>query len=149
MIGTMTRRLVRIAHCYRCIYTWQMRNRVPRICPRCKSKYWNRPLIRPIRLGEGLGIEEVLSPHRAEIDRISRRWGAKRIRVFGSVRRREATDSSDLDLLVDWKEGTSLLDVATFRVALQDLLARRVDTVEERFLHWALRPQVLAEAVPL
>ncbi len=138
-----------MAHCHRCIYTWRMRYRTPRICPRCKSKYWNRPAIRLVRVGNGLGIGEVLAPHRSEILRLSRRWGAKRVRVFGSVRRGEANARSDVDLLIDWKRGTSLLDVASFRVAVQDLLGRKVDTVEERFLHWAIRPQVLAEAVPL
>jgi uncharacterized protein len=145
----MTRRQVRIAHCFRCIYSWRMRYRIPRICPRCKSKYWNVPKVRPIRLGRGLGPEEILLPHRAEILRIARRCGVRRIRVFGSVRRREAVEGSDVDLLVDWRPGTTLLDVAQFRISLQDLLRRKVDTVEERYLHWAIRPQALAEAIPL
>ena len=145
----MTRRQVRMAHCYRCIYTWRMRYRVPRMCPRCKSRLWNVPKIRPIRLGKGLGMEEILAPHRAEILRLARRYGAGRIRVFGSVRRREADDRSDVDLLVDWRRGTSLLDVARFRISAEDLLGRKVDTVEERNLHWAIRPQALAEAIPL
>jgi uncharacterized protein len=126
-----------------------MRYRIPRVCPRCKSKYWNVPRIRPLRLGSGLGPEEVLAPHRAEILRIARRYGARRIRVFGSVRRHQADERSDVDLLVDWRPGVSLLDVAQFRISLQDLLRRRVDTVEERYLHWAIRPQALAEAIPL
>lgn len=88
-------------------------------------------------------------PHRSEILRIAQRHGALRIRVFGSVRRHEADERSDVDLLVDWRRGTSLLDAARFRVSLQDLLQRKVDTVEEGYLHWAIRPQVLAEAVPL
>ncbi len=145
----MTRRKIRIAHCYRCIYTWRMRNRLPRMCPRCKSQLWNVPKLRPIRAGVGLGVEAIVGPHRSQIRRLARRYGATNLRVFGSVRRGEADSDSDLDLLVDWKEGASLLQSAGFRVALQELLHRRVDTVEERFLHWALRPQVLAEAVPL
>jgi predicted nucleotidyltransferase len=138
-----------MAHCFRCIYTWRMRYRIPRICPRCKSKYWNVPKIRPLRLGSGLGPEEILAPHRSKILRIARSHGVRRIRVFGSVRRREADERSDVDLLVDWRRGASLLDAARFRIALQDLLQRKVDTVEERYLHWAIRPQAVAEAIPL
>ncbi len=145
----MTRRTVRMAHCYRCIYTWRMRNRLPRMCPRCKSRLWNTPKIRPLRRGAGLDAEAVLGPHREKIRRLARRFGATNLRVFGSVRRGEADAHSDVDLLVDWKEGTSLLQTAGFRVALQELLQRRVETVEERFLHWALRPQILAEAEPV
>ena len=119
------------------------------MCPRCKSRHWSEPRVREIRSGHGLGIEEILLPHRAEVLRLARKYGARKIRVFGSVRRREADASSDVDLLVDWRPGTSLLDSAGFRVALQELLGRKVDTVEEGFLHWAIRPHVLAEAVPL
>lgn len=96
-----------------------------------------------------MGVEDVLVPHRDEILRLARKHGAVRIRVFGSVRRREADESSDVDLLVDWRPRTSLLATARFRVAVHELLGRKVDTVEERFLHWAILPQVLSEAIPL
>jgi uncharacterized protein len=145
----MTRRQVRRVHCYRCIYTWRARYRRPRMCPRCKSLYWNLPKVRPVRLGHGLGIAEVLGPHRSEILRLARKFGVKNIRVFGSVRRREAGPRSDVDLLVEWSPDSSLLDSGAFRVALKQLLGRSVDTVDERFLHWAIRPHVLAEAFPL
>jgi uncharacterized protein len=110
---------------------------------------WNVPKIRPVRLGNGQGIEEVLGPHRGEVLRIARQHGARNLRVFGSVRRREADEKSDVDLLVSWRRGTSLLDVARFRIAVQGAIGRSVHTVEDDRLHWALRPQVLAEAVPL
>jgi hypothetical protein len=32
------------------------------MCPRCKSTLWDVPKIRPIKLGKGLGIEEILAP---------------------------------------------------------------------------------------
>lgn len=145
----MTHRLVRLGHCYRCIYTWRMRDRNPRVCPRCKSKCWDVPKVLPLQLGDGLGPEEILAPHRSAILRLARQHGVTRVRVFGSVRRREAGRDSDVDLLLDWKHGTSLLDVARFRLDLQDLLGRKVDTVELGNLHWAIRPQVESEAIPL
>lgn len=126
-----------------------MRRRYPRICPRCKSRLWKVPKIRPLTLGTGLGIEEVIDPHRGELLRLAWRAGARNVRVFGSVRRREATRDSDVDLLVRWEPGTSLLDVARLRLELGDLLGHRVDLVDEPFLHWALRPQILSEAAPL
>ena len=145
----MTKRQVRIAHCYRCVHTWRMRYRLPRVCPRCKSRRWNVPKIRPIEIGTGLGVEEILGPHRGEILRLARRYGARNVRVFGSIRRRQADERSDADLLLEWKKGTSSLDTATFRIHLKRLLGRDVDTVEDAFLHWAIRPQILAEAVSL
>lgn len=145
----MTQRQVRLAHCYRCVYTWRMRYRWPRVCPRCKSRYWSVPKTRPVSMGDGLGIEDILAPHRDDIQQLARRYGARSLRVFGSVRRREADARSDVDLIVRWKPGTSLLQTARFRVALRELLKRDVHTVEEDLLHWSIRAQVLAEAVPL
>jgi len=39
----MTKRLVRMGHCYRCNHTWRMRRRVPSLCPRCKSGLYATP----------------------------------------------------------------------------------------------------------
>ncbi|MCI4326869.1 MAG: nucleotidyltransferase domain-containing protein [Thermoplasmata archaeon] len=63
--------------------------------------------------------------------------------------RREADETSDVDLLVDWDRNVSLLGTAGFRVDLKRLLNREIDTVEEDLLHWAIKPQVQAEAIPL
>lgn len=143
------KRLVRYGQCYRCIYTWRMRRRRPSMCPRCKSRLWDVPKLRPVALGDGAGIDEVLGPHREAIHRLAVRFGARNLRVFGSVRRRSATPSSDVDLLVEWRREASLFDVAHFKEELRALLDRRVDVVEASELHWGFRPQVLAEAVPL
>lgn len=53
--------------------------------------------------------------------------------VFGSVARAEDTLSSDIDLMVDFEEGTSLLDHAALYGELSDLLAPySVDLVSKR-----------------
>ncbi len=136
-------------HCYRCVYTWTPVKAPVRMCPRCKSLLWDVPKIRPVKLGNGLGIEEILAPHQGEIRRLARRYGAELIMVFGSVRRREATEESDVDLMVRWKKSVSLLDRAGLRLDLEKALGRPVDLVNEGGLHWAIAPQVEAEAVPL
>jgi predicted nucleotidyltransferase len=136
-------------HCYRCVYTWTPTKSPVRMCPRCKSRLWDKPKLRAIHLGTGLGIEEILTPHHATILNLAKRFGAKRLRVFGSVRRKEADDRSDVDLLVEWKKGASSLAGLDMTVALKKLLRREVDLVEEERLHWSIRPHALAEAVPL
>ena len=136
-------------HCHRCIYTWTPRHLPVRMCPRCKSRLWDKPNLRPISLGVGLGIPEVFGTHRARVLALARKYGAKRVRVFGSVRRRSADGGSDVDLLVDALPGASLLDLARLETELSRLLGRTVDVVEEESLPWSMRPQVLAEAVPL
>ncbi len=138
-----------LLHCYRCIYSWYPRAPVVRICPRCKSKYWNIPKIRPVVLGNGLGVEEIIGPKRKEIRRLLRRYGVKRLRIFGSVRRREAGPESDVDLLVDWKKPVSLLTRVGLIDELERTIGRRVDLVSEEDLRWSTRPFVAAEAIPL
>jgi uncharacterized protein len=105
--------------------------------------------MRPARLGAGLGVLEVVGPYRAKLLALVSSYGVKRVRIFGSVRRREATDRSDVDILVDGLPKASLLDRAHLETELRRLLGRSVDVVEEGGLPWSLRPHVLAEAVPL
>jgi len=69
--------------------------------------------------------------------------------VFGSVRRGEARDESDVDLLVRMDPGSSTLDQIALRADLERLLGRRVDVVADDAIYWYLRPQILAEAIPL
>ncbi len=80
---------------------------------------------------------------------LARRHGAANVRVFGSVARGEATPESDVDLLVDWESGRSLLDHTGLVLDLQDLLGAPVEIGTERSLHWYVRERILAEAVPL
>jgi uncharacterized protein len=136
-------------HCYRCIYTWTPRRLPVRMCPRCKSQLWDRPKVRATAVGTGSGIPEIFGPHRTRVLALARKFGAQRVRVFGSVRRRSAHARSDVDLLVDDLPGASLLDVARLEIALSKLLGRPVDVVEEGSLPWSIRPQVMAEAIPL
>ncbi len=145
----MTKRKVRVGHCYRCVYTWRMRRQYPRICPRCKSRLWRIPKVRPVVLGHGLGIEEIVAPHRTAILRLGRKHGVRQFWVFGSVRRREATATSDVDLMVSWSRPVSLLDKAGLIVDLRATMGRNVDLVNVGGLHWAIEPQVEAEKVPL
>jgi len=119
------------------------------MCPRCKSRLWANPLIEVPHVGNGPGIREVLGPHRDRVLAIIRRYGAKRVRVFGSVRRGTARPGSDVDLLVDDLPRASLLDLARLETELTRLIGRPVEVVEEDSLPWSLRPQVMAEAIPL
>ena len=86
---------------------------------------------------------------REEILRLARRHGAHSLRVFGSVARGEATDDSDLDLLVAWEPGRSLLDHAGLVQDLQELLGIKVHVGTEKSLHWYVRDRILREATPL
>ena len=90
-----------------------------------------------------------LRARRDEIIAVARARGASHVRVFGSVARGEATDTSDVDFLVDLEPGRSLLDLGGLLMDLQDLLQRDVDVVTERGLRPRVADRVLADAVDL
>jgi predicted nucleotidyltransferase len=94
-------------------------------------------------------LDELRVAHRDEILRLARQRGARDVRVFGSVARGEANESSDLDLLVDWEPGRSLLDHAGLVQDLQELLDVKVHVGTEKSLHWYVRDRVLREATAL
>jgi predicted nucleotidyltransferase len=119
------------------------------MCPRCKSRLYGVPVIRPIALGQGEGIEQIVEPHRVKLLEIAREAGVEGLWVFGSVRRNEARRSSDVDLLVTWKRPVSLLELAGLIDRLSSELGRRVELVDRDSLHWAMAPQTLTEAVPV
>lgn len=92
---------------------------------------------------------ERLRQERAEIERIAARWGARNIRVFGSVARGEAGAQSDVDFLVHFDADRSLLDHGGLLMDLQELLGCEVDVVDEDAMRPRFRDRVLREAVPL
>jgi hypothetical protein len=94
-------------------------------------------------------LETLRAERRAEILRLAGRRGAHSLRVFGSVARGDAHENSDLDLLVAWEPGRSLLDHAGLVEDLQDLLGMKVHVGTEKSLHWYVRDRILREATPL
>lgn len=94
-------------------------------------------------------IAELLKEKRDEILAIAARNGAYDIRVFGSVVHGTAGPDSDIDLLVEFEPGRSLMDYGRLLMDLQDLLGCHVDIVTEKGLHHLVRAQVLKDAVPL
>ena len=94
-------------------------------------------------------LETLLKAKRDEILRVCAKYGARNVRVFGSVARGEADEQSDIDLLVEFEPNRSLLDHAGLWVELQELLGVKVDVVSERGLKPRIRQRVLQEAMPL
>jgi hypothetical protein len=90
-----------------------------------------------------------LMSKRDQILEIAAKRGAKRIRLFGSAARGDSVPGSDVDFLVEFEPGRSLLDQGGLLMDLQELLGCKVDVVSERGLRPRYRERVLREAVPL
>jgi predicted nucleotidyltransferase len=62
---------------------------------------------------------------------IAKRYGASDVRIFGSVARGDATEDSDLDLVVRLEPGRTLLDQGGLLMELRAELGVKVDLVTE------------------
>jgi predicted nucleotidyltransferase len=92
---------------------------------------------------------ETLKAKREDILRLARQWGAHDVRVFGSVARGDAGPQSDVDFLVRFEDGRSLLDHGGLLMDLRDLLGCEVDVVDDDAMRPRFRDRVLKEALPL
>ncbi len=91
-----------------------------------------------------------LRKQRTEIIAAGRQYGARRIRVFGSVARGEERPDSDIDFLVDFPPGYDLFGQRLpLAERLVEITGHRVDLIPEHELNRHIRPQVLAEAIDL
>ena len=90
-----------------------------------------------------------LRQRREQIIALASRHGARNVRVFGSVARGGAVAGSDVDLVVDFEAGRSLMDHGELIMDLEAILGCRVDVVSGRGLHDRFRERVLADAVVL
>ncbi len=95
--------------------------------------------------------EHVLSLIRGHQDQIRSR-GVRRLGLFGSFVRGQASEDSDIDILVEFETGhktfDSFIDVALF---LEELFGRRVELVTPEALSPYIGPRILQEVeyVPL
>lgn len=94
-------------------------------------------------------LNRLIIMKRKEILQIASRHGAQNLRIFGSQVKGTADKDSDIDVLVEFEEGGSLLDRIALIQDLEDLLGMKVDVVTEKALHPVIRDQILQEAVPL
>ncbi len=86
---------------------------------------------------------------RRQVETPMRQRGVVRAGVFGSVARGDDKAGSDVDFLVEFERGRSLLDLAGLRAELSETLGREVDIVTRNSLHPRLRDRILRELVPL
>jgi predicted nucleotidyltransferase len=94
-----------------------------------------------------MGREEVLTVLREQYPELSRRFGVKSLRLFGSVVRGEAGADSDIDVLVDFGGPAGFAQYMDLLFYLEDILGKTVDLVTVRGLREELRPAIEREAV--
>lgn len=94
-------------------------------------------------------LDQLRQQYRTQILALAEQYKAENVRVFGSVARGEAGPESDVDILVHFKPGASLLDEAGLEIALGDMLGCKVDLIGDAAIKDMLRDNILGGAVPL
>jgi hypothetical protein len=97
----------------------------------------------------GAAIGEAIREQRKTILRVAAKHGATQVRLIGSVTRGDARPDSDVDLLVMWQQGTSLLDQAALKLELEGLLGRKVDIASDGWVKPSIRESVYRDAIVL
>ena len=92
---------------------------------------------------------QALDLHRARIRQIALSHRVHDVRVFGSALNGEDVEGSDLDLLVEPTEQTTLFDIGAIRFELKQLLGLDIDVLTPASLPDKFREQVLKEAKPV
>ena len=93
-------------------------------------------------------LRVLVESRREQVMAIAARHHASRVRLFGSAARGEDRPDSDIDLLVDFDQESSLFDLMRMARELEMLLGRAVDVVSAGGLKSRDRA-ILAESVDL
>ena len=91
--------------------------------------------------------EDAVTMLRTLLPTVRRDFGIRRLAVFGSTARDEASPGSDLDVLVDFEGRATFDSFMGLKLYLQDQLGCRVDLVTRAALKPRMRPIVEREAV--
>ena len=88
---------------------------------------------------------EILKRHEASI---KKKYGVKKIGIFGSFVRGEEKEGSDIDVLIELEEGYETFDnYMDLKYSLEDLFGRKVDLVTIEALRPQLKEDILQEVV--
>jgi predicted nucleotidyltransferase len=86
--------------------------------------------------------QQILALLAADQQEIARRFGVKRLSLFGSAARGDLRDESDVDILVEFAGPATYDGYFGLKDHLESLLGRTVDLVTERGLKPRARRQV-------
>jgi predicted nucleotidyltransferase len=93
-----------------------------------------------------MDLTELLARKRQAILKLAERNGVTTIRVFGSALRGDSSADNDIDFLVEFDEGRSLLNHSRLILDLEALLGHKVHVLTPGSLHYSIKDRVLREA---
>jgi hypothetical protein len=89
-------------------------------------------------------IKEILMQHKKELRQAHR---IKKVGIFGSLARGDQNKRSDIDLLAEFEEPVSLLDLVGAELYLRKILKTKVDLIPKEDIRPELKKRILKETV--
>jgi len=89
--------------------------------------------------------EDQIDAIKQRVIEVLKKHEVKKASLFGSIVRGEATEKSDIDLLIEFEGRKSLLDLSGLKLDLQKVLRRQVDVLTYKSLHPLLKERILSE----
>ncbi len=89
-------------------------------------------------------VKAILRKHEKEL---REKYGVKKIGIFGSYSRGEASEGSDLDILVEFEKPIGLFKFLELEEYLSDLVGVKVDLVSKKALKPHIGKRILEEVV--
>lgn len=86
-----------------------------------------------------------------ELEQVMQSYGAKNLRLFGSVARGDATDQSDIDLMVDLEPngGIDVMRVSGLSEEFSHILSHSVDVVTQSLLREGVSDSAMRDVIPV
>ncbi len=94
-------------------------------------------------------LQTILPILRQEMPYLRERFGITELGVFGSVARGEATEESDIDVLVSFQTVPNIFVYVDAVEYLRERLQTKVDVVRREALTGKIATEILREVVPI
>ena len=103
--------------------------------------------MKPITSTEKINFERIYETLQQYLTNLQEQYQVKTLGVFGSYARGEATDNSDLDLLVEFQGDLTFDKYMDLKFFLEDLFDKKIDLVIRDDLKPQIREKVLEETI--
>jgi predicted nucleotidyltransferase len=92
-------------------------------------------------------LQEIEAKLKENKDLLDQKFNVREIGIFGSFVRGEQKETSDLDILVEFKARVSLFEIVRLERFLSELLGEKVDLVLKKSLKPRIGKHILKEVV--
>lgn len=92
-------------------------------------------------------LKQYVASINLNLEELKRKFGVKKIAIFGSTARGENTKKSDIDIIVELDQPIGFFAFIELENHLQKMLGKKVDLTTKNSLKPAIKKTILKEAV--